>query len=278
MRRHLLTVLILWIVLTIIGEVVALQVNFNPVAASEEARHIDGAIRQLIVMAVPVFMFVLAVLGYSLLRFRTSDGLHEEGPPIHGSKAFSVGWLVITASLAVAVFYTPGLTGLRYLRANTNQDLVVKVEAAQWHWHVSYPQYDLAIKSSPTGFESMGNNAVLALPVNQHIKFEVTSADVIHSFWIPAFRMKVDAVPGSVTSLYVTPDRTGDFEQDFNYRVQCAELCGTGHARMNMRVAVMEPAEFENWIAAQKQAQMTGGMQMDNGGGAQEEHAHSEDQ
>lgn len=275
MDRDTLRVVILWVLLSLAGEWVAWNIDIYPVAAAEEAEHIDAAVRQLIMMAVPVFMFVVVVLAYSVFRFRASQGPQEEGPPLHGHKAFSIGWFVITASLAAALFVTPGYTGLAYLRSNPNEDLVVQVEAAQWHWHITYPQYDLTLKSRPTGFERMEANAVLALPAERRVKFEVTSADVIHSFWIPAFRMKIDAVPGIVTTMYVTPNRVGDFEDDAVFRVQCAELCGTGHPRMNMRVAVMEPAEFEEWVTAQKEGQMKGEMHTEEGGdGHGEEQGH----
>ncbi len=261
MRRHALIVFVIWIVLSIVGEILVRNANIFPAAAAEEADHIDAAIRLLLMLAIPVFMFVVTVVGYSILNFRASDE-SEEGPAIYGHQAFSTAWLVITTALAALLFYNPGYTGWSFLQSRPNEDLIVKVTAAQWHWHITYPQYDLSIKSRPIGFERMAENTVMALPADQRIKFEVTADDVIHSFWIPAFRMKVDAVPGLVTTMYVTPNRVGSFEEDFSFRVQCAELCGTGHPRMNMRVTVMEPAEFEKWIAEQKQMQEMGGMPM----------------
>lgn len=274
MRRDAWIVVILWIVLSVVGELLALNANIYPAAAAEEAEHLDAAFRTLMMLGIPVFVFVVVILGYSVARFRTANGPLEEGPPIHGNRLFSVAWLVITSALAFILFYNPGYTGLVYLRSNPNADLVVKVEAAQWHWHVSYPQYDLTITSKPVSFDRMEKNTVLALPADRRVKFEITSADVIHSFWIPAFRLKQDAVPGMVTTMYVTPNRTGEFEQDFNFRVQCAEICGTGHPRMNMRLAVLEPAEFEEWIAAQKKMQMMGGMQMEEGGEEHHDEGH----
>jgi cytochrome c oxidase subunit 2 len=89
------------------------------------------------------------------------------------------------------------------------------------------------------------------------VKFEITGTDVLHSFWVPAFRMKIDAVPGKVTTLYVTPTVVGAFDDDPNMRVQCAEICGTGHARMRTQVVVVEPDEFEEWLAESAQARIT---------------------
>ena len=262
MSRDALRVVLLWLVLTLLGELIVFGMDIYPVVGSVEAEHIDEAIRLLFILAVPVFAFVVAVLVYSVTRFKAGDEA-EEGPAIYGHTVFSIGWLVVTSALAALLFYNPGYTGWRFLKeAEQAEDLVVQITAAQWHWHVTYPQYGLTLKSRPIGFERMEENAVLALPVERRVKFEITSDDVIHSFWIPAFRMKIDAVPGIVTTMYVTPSRVGDFEEDFNYRVQCAELCGAGHPRMNMRVAVMEPEAFEEWIAEQKRMQEMGGMEM----------------
>ena len=78
------------------------------------------------------------------------------------------------------------------------------------------------------------------------------SHDVIHSLWIPAFRGKIDAVPGITTKVTATPDLLGTFEKDVNFRLQCAELCGAGHALMSMPVRVVERAEFEDWLSEQR--------------------------
>ena len=87
------------------------------------------------------------------------------------------------------------------------------------------------------------------LPVDTRIKFEITSRDVLHSFWIPAFRMKIDAVPGRVTEFYVTPNRTGSLTDVSGLRAQCAELCGVGHSQMSLPVRVVDQGEFEALMA-----------------------------
>ncbi len=90
------------------------------------------------------------------------------------------------------------------------------------------------------------------MPVDERIKFLVTTPDndVLHSFWIPAFRMKIDSVPGRVTEVFITPTETGSFDDNVNLRIQCAELCGPGHATMAMEVRVLEKAEFDEWLAS----------------------------
>jgi len=244
MRRDYVNLAIVWFVLTLISEF-SLPWIFRiifPSVAAEEAAISDESFRILTILATPVFTFVMSVLGYSLINFRAQGGSLEYGAPIRGNNGWVWGtWLLITATLNIAVVIHPGLTGLAKFQGNKTPDLVVKVNGVQWAWRVSYPA--LAIDGVTE----------VVVPVNKRVKFEVTAAadDVLHSFWIPAFRQKIDAVPGVVTSMYITPDKEGSFTQDFNYRVQCAELCGTGHAAMMMPVKVVSQADFDKWVADQ---------------------------
>ena len=252
MRRHVLIFTVIWVVVTILGELFVASWDIYPPAAAIEAEHIDEAVRVLLMLATPVFTFVTVALLYSIVQFRAPDD-EEEGQPIYGHTPFAVGWLIVTAFLAGLLFYNPGYTGWKFLKSNPTADMVIRVTAAQWHWHVSYPDYDLTIKSAPVGYARMEDNTVLALPVGRRVKFEVTSVDVIHSFWIPALRLKVDAVPGITTTMFATITEEGSFEEDAIFRVQCAELCGAGHPRMNMPIVIMQPDEFEEWVKMQKE-------------------------
>jgi cytochrome c oxidase subunit 2 len=246
MRRDYVSVAILWFVLTFLGEL-SLPVFdfFFPMPASEEAVVIDDAFRLLIILGIPVFTFVVAVLVYSIFRFRArSETNKAEGPPIRGSTTVSLTWLLITGWLAIAVLIHPGITGIAELRGNPTADMTVQVTAEKWNWIFTYPAQGITIEKGQA----------LVLPVDTRIKFEVTATDVIHSFWIPAFRMKIDAVPGTTTVMYVTPTMKGTFDDDPTMRVQCAELCGTGHARMRVEVVVVEPDEFQTWLAETAQA------------------------
>jgi cytochrome c oxidase subunit 2 len=91
--------------------------------------------------------------------------------------------------------------------------------------------------------------------VDTRIRFAVTALeqDFVHSFWIPGFRLKIDAVPGRSTELLITPEKTGSYEDDPTLRVQCAELCGIGHADMKMGVRVVERSEFDRYITSLKE-------------------------
>ncbi len=226
--------------LTALGEAVAIGLDPFPTGAVNEAQAVDGAFRILTILAVPVFAFVLSFLIYSAVRFRRATPDQVDGPPLRGSPAVGVAWLGVTTALTL-ILIRVGAVGLEEIRhtAQLPPDLVVKVEGMRWSWQVAYP--DAGVLTSRE----------LVLPVGRRVRVEVTSRDVVHSFWIPAFRAKIDAVPGMVTSVAFTPNRTGDFSQDPDLRVQCAELCGTGHSLMVIPVRVVTEEEFRQWLARQ---------------------------
>ncbi len=241
MKRDFFFATLLWIALTAVGIALVSRMVLFPFSAAHEAVIIDEAFRFLMLLGIPVFTFVLAGLIYSVIRFRQSGEMPEDGPPIRTSRSATWTWLGITSALAVFIIFNPGLKGIRELSANQEADLIVQVEMRKWNWTFSYPKYGVTLVDAQE----------LVLPVDRHIRFEVTSTDVIHSFWIPAFRMKVDAVPGQTNILYATPTEVGSFQDDINLRVQCAELCGTGHSRMRAGLRILESAEFDAWIAEQ---------------------------
>lgn len=250
MQRDYVNVGLLWFGLTFLGELLLPAWQFFAAPASAEGRIVDEAFTFLTVMAVPVFAFVISVLIYSVFRFRVRGALDEDeaagAPPLRSSTTVYLVWLLITGLLAVAILIHPGITGLAELRSEAGADLVVQVTAEQWNWTFTYPEHGVTIEKADE----------LVLPAERRVRFEITGTDVLHSFWVPAFRMKIDAVPGQTTVMYVTPTVTGTSNDDFNLRVQCAELCGTGHARMRTRVQVMAADEFEAWIVAQARAQL----------------------
>lgn len=240
MKRHGWIAALLWIGLTALGEYLVATVDLFPVGAAREAVIIDEAFQFLMVLGVPVLTFVIAAMLYSMLAFRGQD-LSESGRPFHTSRPVTWAWMAITSGLAIFIVFNPGLKGLRELTSDTNQDLTVLVESEQWQWTYTYVEHGITVEDADE----------LVLPVNQRVMFEITASDVIHSFWVPAFRMKVDAMPGRTNVMYVTPTETGSFEDDFNMRVQCAEMCGTGHPRMRTGVTVLAQEDFEQWVEEQ---------------------------
>ncbi|MBI4288217.1 MAG: cytochrome c oxidase subunit II [Chloroflexi bacterium] len=237
---------IIWIALTAVGEVLVLvsaPLLFPPVAAAE-GKIVDDAFRTLMILAAPVFAFVVAMMIYSIPRFRRRGVPTQDGPPLRTHGPFVAIWVLVTTALTIFMIIHPGITGMNELRAEAKEktDLVVQVEGFRWAWRMTYPQHKVTTQQE------------LVLPVGAHVRFEVSSTDILHAFWVPAFRMKIDAVPGMVTTVYATPNKVGTFAADPGLRLQCAELCGLLHDKMVVPVRVVDPRQFEAWLAQQAQA------------------------
>ena len=213
-------------------------------AASKQGEFIDEAFILLMVLAIPIFTLVVTLLGYVVFKFRAKDGDLEDAAPVRTHKKWVGFWLAWTTILCLVVIVHPGYTGLIELRHTNDQepDLTVNVTGRRWQWIYEYEGRDVSLFSK---------DDMLVLPNDSLIRFIITAEDqdVVHSFWIPAFRMKIDAVPGLTTSMDVSTTEIGHFNDDVNFRVQCAELCGMDHSLMFTRIEVVEPAEFEQWIA-----------------------------
>ncbi|MBX6771265.1 MAG: cytochrome c oxidase subunit II [Chloroflexi bacterium] len=239
MRRDLAVVGVAWLAATALGELLV-RTNLYPTVRSDKGHEIVEAFQTLLAFAVPVFTFVLVILVYSILRYRVRGQPDTDGPPLVGRGFVPATWFIVTAALAVTIMIYPGLVNLpTVVEAYTQPDLVVQVGSMQWAWTVTYPQYGITTRSE------------LVLPVDRKIRFDITSADVVHSFWIPAFYMRIDAVPGMTTSVSLRPTRIGSYAEDPNLRLQCSQLCGLGHALMTMPVRVVSQADFDAWVHQQ---------------------------
>ncbi len=233
--------------LTIIGEYAFLSFEIFGDSASEQGLFIDDAFVLLVVLAIPIFTLVITIIGYAMVVFRarnSDSGEVEDSVPVRTHHKWVGFWLIWTTILTFVVIVHPGYTGILELRATASDrpDLTVNVTGSRWQWTYEY---------EGRGVWLFDKDEMLVLPNDSLIRFYVTAEDrdVLHSFWIPAFRMKIDAVPGLTTHVDVTTNRLGRFNDDVNFRVQCAELCGTDHSLMFSRVDVVEPTEFEQWIA-----------------------------
>jgi cytochrome c oxidase subunit 2 len=244
MRRDVTWTVVIWAIVSVASvAVAAFLMDPFPSVGAEEATLIDDAFMVMTYMGAPVFAVVIAVLAYSLWRWRargTPEEGADDGPALLGNGWFPKAWLGVTTALAVVVMIYPGLTGLAELRGNDEAEMRIEVTGLSWQWLINYPDDGGIRLSSSAGDE-------LLLPADTRIQFDVTALDVLHSFWIPAFRQKVDAVPGQTYSMYTTVTVTGD-PSDVAYRIQCAELCGLQHSTMAMPVRVVERAEFDAWV------------------------------
>lgn len=219
------------LVLVAVGFAAAIGLDLMPTQAAERARAVDQLFRTMIGIATAIFLLVEGGLLYAVLRFRARAGDEEDAEAVHGNTSLEIVWTLIPAIIVLVI----GIYSFRVLsdiEAPSEDEMVVEVIGRQFSWEFRYPQHDNLSSSE------------LHLIVNQPARFEITSEDVIHSFYIPAFRAKRDATPGQISDLVVTPTRTGRFP------IRCAELCGPGHAQMLSDAVVESEDEFQAWVNA----------------------------
>jgi cytochrome c oxidase subunit II len=224
---------------SIIGVAISLYIDWFPVDAAGSASEIDTVYDVLLICSVPIFVLVMTVAIYSVIRFRARPGDMRDGPPIHGNTRLEIVWVTIPF-LMVTALAVYGWVVLDDLEAKQGGALAVNVTGQQFTWTFEYPNEKV-------------NSTALVLPEDRPVDFRVQSNDVIHSFWVPEFRLKTDAVPGLTTRLRLTPDRVG------RYQIVCAELCGIGHAAMRQNVRVVPSEDFDSWIQAQRRANQGSG-------------------
>ena len=217
-----------------VGIAIGLSIHWFPDQGSTQAGPIDHLYDVLIVVSVPVFVTVMIIVLFSVVNFRMRPGEENlDGPPIHGNTRLEIIWTAIPAIMLVALcsYAWVVLNDIEKPQAN---EMRVNVTGQQFAWTFEYPQ---------AGGKAVKSNQ-LVLPENQPVRFYVKALDVLHDFWVPAFRMKIDAVPGIETKYRVTPSRLG------TYPVVCAELCGLGHSVMRSSARVVTPTAFKSWLAA----------------------------
>lgn len=182
-----------------------------------------------------VFVVVIAIYAYVLIRYRKRPGQDEIPEQVEGNHKLEFAWTAIPIILLIIIIVP--MVSMTFSQAETfdkTEALQVKVTAHQFWWEFEYP--DLGIQTAQD----------LVIPVNEKIQFHVTSDDVVHSFWVPAIAGKIDANPGLINKMWFTAENKGVFKG------KCAELCGFSHALMDFRVVVVEGNEFDNWVASMK--------------------------
>ena len=239
MRKSWIPVFLIWLVYTILGVLLVQYTTVLPAQFSHEAEVIDEAYELLEVLAIPVMALVLAIMTWGAIAWRSDGAERDDGPPQRSSTLVVSVWLVITSALAVGILINPGFKGLTDLRGEPTQDYVIELQAQQFSWQVTYPNDESAVDE-------------LVVPLGKRVRYDVRSTDVLHSFWVPAFRTKIDAVPGLVTQVRITATETGTMDDDVNLRIQCAELCGAGHATMMLPVRVVSDAEWNDYVESLK--------------------------
>ena len=223
------------VALTAAISAVMVPINWFGQAGSTAAGKIDTLLDVMIVLSSFVFSLVMVMLFYALWKFRAKPGDESDGEPIHGNTRLEVAWTVIPT---VIVLFGAGYSWavLDSLEKRDPGAMTVNVFSQQYAWSFGYP--------------SKGNKwsqGELHVPVDQQIIFKMHAQDVIHSFWVPEWRIKKDNVPGITTTAVITPDRVG------TYQLICTELCGFGHATMRAKVVVEPEKQFVNWVHGLKE-------------------------
>ena len=239
-RRTLIPTFVAALIATAIGIFLGLgAIDWFPPQASVQAHNTDRLYYVLVVVTVPIFVLVVTVILYSVWQFRMRPGQElQDGAPIHGDTRLEFIWTVVPSILILAMVAYSFVVLHENERKPAGPELQVGVTGQQFFWTFTYP--------AATHGGGPVTSDVLYLPDNGSVLFNMVSKDVIHAFWIPAFRLQEDVVPGVTTHYRVTPDRLG------HYEVVCNLLCGPGHSLMRADVVVEPAAEFTSWLSRER--------------------------
>jgi cytochrome c oxidase subunit II len=228
--RHFLIIAALVAIVTVLVYTGLNALGLMPVEASAQSVPIDWLFDLEVKLMSFFFALIMVPLVYSLVVFRSKKGDDSDGEHFEGNTGLEITWTIIPLIIVIALGII-GADNLRQVRAVDPQAIEIKVVGFQWGWRFEYPQ----------GFSSKQ----LYLPAKQQVLLKMESQDVLHSFWVPEFRVKQDLVPGRVTEYRITPTLIGE------YKVRCAELCGVSHAYMEAPVVVISQVDYDKWIADQ---------------------------
>jgi cytochrome c oxidase subunit II len=237
-RKGIVQLVAIGIVIAVALTLVAVLFQWLPESASEQFDRIQAIYWFVTVISIVIFSLVTAVVVFSVWKWRVPEDDDADGPPIHGHTGLEILWTAVPAVLVTAI----GIFSAIVLARNGDvgpRPLEVQAIGQQFAWKFAYSDFADAEGEPVTTGE-------LVLPLGRQARFTMTAVDVIHSFWVPNFGQKMDAVPGIETEILVTPNRMGDFA------VVCTELCGLGHATMRAKASVVSPQDFEAWIEEQQ--------------------------
>ncbi len=231
-------VIVLALVVGTAGSVFSWQTmgNWFPVNAATQATRQDQIYLVVMIISWYIFATIFAALVYSLLKWRAKPGDDRDGPPVHGHTGLEIIWTVIPVIIVVSLAVYAGITVVRD-EALTKKHLTIHVVGQQFWWSFHYPGHTFT-----AGYAEV--------PIGQDVQFRITAPgnDVVHEFYIPAFREGEDAVPGITTFLEAHPTRLG------TYQIVCAELCGIGHSQMRTVIKVVSEAQYQQWLTAMQAA------------------------
>lgn len=203
--------------------------------ASTAAGRVDTVFLYIVALCVAVLVFITFLMVYFVIKY--SRKRHPRGEDIEGHTWLEIVWTVIPTALFLTMFYF-GWTNFEYMRSAPRDAMVITATARQWAWSFAYPNGKRTTE--------------LVLAVNKPVKVELRSLDVIHGFFIPAFRVKEDVVPGRQNFTWFNPTMLG------TYDLECTVICGVNHASMLAKVVVVPVPDFENWYFGDENAAIPG--------------------
>ncbi|WP_426162527.1 c-type cytochrome [Pseudoduganella sp. R-34] len=230
----------------------------TPIASNWQA--MDDALMITLVICAALFIIIHLFVAYAVFKFRHREG-HRAAAESHNGKL--EWWLIGATSLGIVAMLAPGLNVYAKLISPPPNASVFEVMGKQWDWHFRLPGKDNKLGATDVRFinatnpfginpeDPAGQDDVLVdgseihIPLNQPVKVMLRAQDVLHDFYVPQFRTRMNMVPGLVTHFWLTPTQTGRFE------VLCAQLCGVGHSNMRSAVVVEEQAVYDAWLAKQ---------------------------
>jgi cytochrome c oxidase subunit 2 len=203
---------------------------FFPEEASNFSGNVDALFAFILVTCLFFVVLVVALVTFASFRYkRKNDG--EVGDAVHGNMALEVGWTLIPLLLAIGMFAWGAVVFVNF-RTAPKDTLDIYVVGKQWMWKLQQPNGRKEINE-------------LHVPVNREIKLILGSEDVIHDFYVPAFRVKMDVVPGRYNTMWFRPTKIG------KYHFFCSQYCGTNHAVMGGWVTVLDPADYAAWLSGE---------------------------
>jgi cytochrome c oxidase subunit II len=228
--KHFVIVGILVILSTVLVNFVLNSIGLLPAAASLQAGPIDKLFTTHFFFISFLFSLITVFLVYSIVVFRKRAGEPDDGTHFSGSHRLEIAWTIVPLATVLYIAFL-GSQSLSETRRVDPQAMVVNVTAGQWFWSYEYPEHGITSSS-------------LYLPVDRQVLLRLSSQDVIHSFWVPEFRVKQDVLPGEnlVKELRFTPTIVGEYVN------RCSEMCGGAHAYMNSPVIVLDQADFDIWL------------------------------
>jgi len=241
-------------ILVLVGSLTVFQL---PSPVTSQAKTTQKLFWAVLAIAMFIYFAVTAGIIWAIFRYRRRDNALPV--QVHGSSVLEFSWTAVPVLILIGLFI-PSFIIMRDLKTPpADKDVSVEMEAIghQWYWEFVYCKSgkdscedpaNLHIQKTPPNYTNLVPPQIV-VPVGQTVRIQVRSTDVIHSFSVPHFLYKIQAIPGNINEFHFKVTKAG------TWTGQCYQFCGTRHADMRFTVQAMEPADYENWLNNQKKAQ-----------------------